>query len=339
MIKFLHDSLGYDIIAFESSMYDCYKVNQILKTDSIKSKDLFKSIFGVWECAEVKELFDYLIATQKTAHPIEFAGFDHQFSKYYSSRFFKDDFLKFTDSLSIIGQEVINFDSTFYNALAKLIKYSNYFKKPNKSDTIACYTATKKLIEIINKNKLASNTYFGFWEKMCFNIQAEYRHQCRSNISIRDSTMANNIQWISNVRYPDKKLVLWAASIHLAYNTNLISEKSYQFKTTGEFLKNTYKDEFYSIAFTANSGKFSYGFISFNLKKSKPGSLEYFIQNKCKCPYAFFSFNNNDNLFSIKFNEINSSKFFGRKEIKMEVSKIFDGVFYIREMKAAKYKF
>src|SRR5688572_12479949 len=45
LIKFLHQEMGFDVLAFESSIYECYAADlrQMTATDA-----LFSSIFAVW---------------------------------------------------------------------------------------------------------------------------------------------------------------------------------------------------------------------------------------------------------------------------------------------------
>src|SRR5688572_1849727 len=57
LIKFLHQEMGFDVLAFESSIYECFAADlrQLSPTDA-----LFATIFGVWAFEEVLPLFEYL---------------------------------------------------------------------------------------------------------------------------------------------------------------------------------------------------------------------------------------------------------------------------------------
>ena len=79
LIQFLHDSLGYDVIAFESSLYTCARVG---RTAARATPDELMRwcIFQVWHTDEVLALFDYVIATQRTPRPLVLSGFDVQTS-------------------------------------------------------------------------------------------------------------------------------------------------------------------------------------------------------------------------------------------------------------------
>jgi erythromycin esterase-like protein len=77
LIKFFHEQMGFDVIAFESSIYECFAAN----TNATNAVDMLqRSIFTVWASEEVLPLFDYIQATQRTDHPLLLAGFDTQIS-------------------------------------------------------------------------------------------------------------------------------------------------------------------------------------------------------------------------------------------------------------------
>ena len=70
LIKFLHEEMGFDVLAFESSIYECFAADlrQLSPADA-----LFATIFSVWAFEEVLPLFEYLNHTQSTARPLAFA--------------------------------------------------------------------------------------------------------------------------------------------------------------------------------------------------------------------------------------------------------------------------
>jgi erythromycin esterase len=48
--------MGFDVIAFESSIYECFAANTAVTSTEMLSG----SIFGVWATEEVLPLFDYI---------------------------------------------------------------------------------------------------------------------------------------------------------------------------------------------------------------------------------------------------------------------------------------
>jgi len=84
LIKFLHERLGYDVIAFESPMTDCDAAGETAAKESPENT-MRSCIFGVWHTDEVLALFDYIRKTQATPRPLRLTGFDNQASAGYGA--------------------------------------------------------------------------------------------------------------------------------------------------------------------------------------------------------------------------------------------------------------
>jgi len=89
LVRFLHEDLGYDVIAFESSFADCDRTQR--RSAALSAEELMRGcLSGVWRTAEVLPLLEYVKATQRTDRPLAIAGFDIQFFR-AESRFARDD--------------------------------------------------------------------------------------------------------------------------------------------------------------------------------------------------------------------------------------------------------
>ena len=77
LIQFLHQDMGYNVLAFESGMGNVMNAQgQIDKQATLQTmKD---AIFGVWWTKETLPLFDYAKSTQATEQPLVLTGFDIQ---------------------------------------------------------------------------------------------------------------------------------------------------------------------------------------------------------------------------------------------------------------------
>src|SRR5262249_46509627 len=81
IIKFLHKEMGFDVLAFESGIYDCHKAWEYLKNGEPAQKAMERGIYPIWsQSQQVQSLIEYIGAVAKTDHPLEVAGFDCQFS-------------------------------------------------------------------------------------------------------------------------------------------------------------------------------------------------------------------------------------------------------------------
>lgn len=77
LIQFLHQEMGYNVLAFESGLGDV--MNAQGKIDKQAALQTMKdAIFGVWWTKETLPLFEYAKTTQATEKPLVLAGFDIQ---------------------------------------------------------------------------------------------------------------------------------------------------------------------------------------------------------------------------------------------------------------------
>jgi erythromycin esterase-like protein len=77
---------------------------------------------------------------------------------------------------------------------------------------------------------------------------------------LRDRAMAETLRWLLDVRYPDRKIIVWAATAHFIRNSDRIENEAhpdyyavpYQ---AGDHLHPVLGDDLYTVAFTAYGGE------------------------------------------------------------------------------------
>src|SRR5258708_16952597 len=79
LVRFLHEQMGFNVLAFESGLYDCPKAWEFVVKGEEPRKALSRGVFAIWsESREVQPLFDYIGKEAKGAHPLQLAGVDCQ---------------------------------------------------------------------------------------------------------------------------------------------------------------------------------------------------------------------------------------------------------------------
>lgn len=145
MVKFLHEKCGFDVLAFESPMYNLDILNKQLKEGKANSDSISKNISGVWNTTEMKELYNYIVTTQKTNNPLELVGFDESFFLVNKDYNLPKDFSEFISKLENESGQVFKLDSIFYNAITETANKCYGFSKRNPSDTLQMYNKFKKI--------------------------------------------------------------------------------------------------------------------------------------------------------------------------------------------------
>jgi erythromycin esterase len=61
LIRFLHERMGFDVLAFESGFYDCPKAWDLLAHGEEARKAIPRGVFAIWTASrQVQPLLDYL---------------------------------------------------------------------------------------------------------------------------------------------------------------------------------------------------------------------------------------------------------------------------------------
>jgi len=85
LIKFLHQELGFGVVAFESGLYDCRMAWDRIRAGDDASAAAQAAIFSLWsESAQVAPLWPYLAQEASSKQPLILAGFDSQFTGRFS---------------------------------------------------------------------------------------------------------------------------------------------------------------------------------------------------------------------------------------------------------------
>src|SRR5580692_698580 len=79
IIKFLHEKMGFDVLAFESGLYDCARIWENVNGGGQVSKEVIGSLFYMYATSgQMQPLFDYIQSRIHQDHPLILAGFESQ---------------------------------------------------------------------------------------------------------------------------------------------------------------------------------------------------------------------------------------------------------------------
>src|SRR6187401_250110 len=88
IIKYLHEKLGFDVLAFESDFYALNKVwDSISLNPSQIGSAIINNVFKVWtQCRQFKPVVQYLADQYQGNNRLQLAGFDNQLVGEYSEK-------------------------------------------------------------------------------------------------------------------------------------------------------------------------------------------------------------------------------------------------------------
>lgn len=310
LIKYLHEELDFDVIAFESGLGDSFATYE--SAGSLTSKEMMeRSIFPIWHSKETLGLFDYIKKQRETDKPLYLAGYDMQFTSGYLTQFIGNWISKVDKDQ---GKNYVEFElqglTDFYTVLNKYGMDNDnnpQAKKEIKKVKDEYEPKYKALIQFIKDNKEQLATAYPKNPQMV-NIAVKTledrikfiemgMYSAKESYEFRDRIMADNVEWLMKEMYPGKKVILWAHNDHLAKNTSKITTKEHgkwinSFTSMGELLHKKLKDKEYVMGLYMNSGKASTITTQklFNIKPMPKGSLEHLMmQSGYKVAFADLS--------------------------------------------------
>jgi erythromycin esterase len=337
LIKYLHEKKGFNVLAFES---DFFGLNQgwdrLIKEKNEIDSFLIKNIFPIWTyCNTCSNLFfDYLPGTYKTAHPVVVTGFDNQMILRYSS---KNLTLALDSVFKYLHLPIVQ-EADYATLIIPTLDSMRFsYATPGNSVFFARCGHYLEQIKQQAAGKLGADD---FWMRVIDNLVAEniqyqtFKTDFRKSGNTRDYQMARNLKWLSEIRYPKEKIIVWAANAHIAkYADSLKGDPGKAMIAMGSYftkdsllLKKTYV-----IGFTSYEGEAGrLGFEKFTIRKPASNGFENWIDKSWN--YAFVDFRkyqDEPEVFYLK--GLSHGSFFKR-----DWTKIFDGVFYIKEMYACR---
>lgn len=83
MVRYLHEELGFDVLAFEGSLMDAWTAQEhaFSSSDAEAARaQMFtrEALFGLWQTASMRQVIAYALSTQGSAHPLYLTSFDLQ---------------------------------------------------------------------------------------------------------------------------------------------------------------------------------------------------------------------------------------------------------------------
>jgi erythromycin esterase len=268
LIKYLHQNLGYNVLAFESGLFDCEEAQRRLATMSARDA-MNACLFGIWQTEAVLELFEYVAGTQNSDSPLRITGFDTQISGTgfaSRARWTSDLVRKVAPSYA---NDVFMLEERYYN-LAIAVLQAEFGGDPavtrlnsERGAIAADYLALADFLDVNVDNIAASD---GITREDVL-VAAQYarsspryleqlslRFTSDRGSRTRDRGMADNLIALAERVFPDEKLIVWAHNAHIRHegadfllNANM-----------GFFVHEKLASELYSIGFYMYRGQHAF---------------------------------------------------------------------------------
>lgn len=317
LIKFLHQKLGFNIIAFESELGDC-TVGDHLSKELEPFEFMYGSIGRVWHNEYNLELFNY-IKESKEKDPLCLTGIDVQQSEnkhfapflqmYFKDQYFKDLFIDVDKSTNrILNLKRIKKRSKILEEVNDIKEKTNILIKELEARPVDSNGLQKVIIRTL-KNRA---DYLHFTVENGFSKMFQYREEL----------MANNFRFIAEELYPDEKIIIWAHNLHVKRNSS--ANKLSPYSSFFESLPQSIKDNSFVLGLYAHKGRIGdYRGGDYPIKKTGKKNLEWLLSHS---PYKNFFIESNLNWGQIKWKAFEG----GRIRMSFSPAEQYDGILFFQ---------
>lgn len=332
LIKYLREKKGFDVILFESDWYSLTASWEAYKQKEIAIENVYQNIFGIWTgCDACTDLFQYIKATQNSTQAIAIGGFDNQLHGDYRKGIYKKDVLRALSSLP--GANV------YRDRLSPFLDIvENKYPLSTANPDTATLTGYGKMLD--NLQLLFQSLPDTSYDRILIENLRSYAYKqihfnAKSNetMTVRDRQMATNFKWLLATKYAGRKVIVWAANYHIAKNISDIYFPDFtgKFVTMGTFIAEEFAKEMYVLGFDSYQGKAGRIYVKpFKVARPEKDAIESWF-NTNNDPYAFIDFKPYRAVRTVEY-EYFKMKGKSHYTNTADWTKIFDGVFYIRDM-------
>jgi erythromycin esterase len=260
LVRFLHQEMDFDVLAFEAPLHGA-----ALAWDSIRAgapvRDAIRlGIWGFWSHAEqMQPLVTYIGEQARGDRPLEVAGFDFRpwidpWTRNTPPQFAEDlaGFLRRQGTQSPLGDP----GSPEYAILEVLAGQRAFQDHPVAEDQAAFFRAIDGTVAQL---QASTEQEARFWAEALrgAGCHARYdgglgdpREHARC---FRDVQMGEHLLWLANERYPDRKIIAWAATSHVMRNPKFHDGHSTG-PAMGKIVWDAIGEESYAIGMTSYRG-------------------------------------------------------------------------------------
>jgi erythromycin esterase len=354
IVKFLHQRHGFDLLIWESGLYDVALAQAAMRGPDDAMTAARRGVFTLWSMsAEVKPLFEYIKASQATTRPLEMTGFDMQVTADGTTARFALDLRAFAGGLREAGlrERASSFAEQAIAARERLFAG----KFANQTDLDSLTAAAESLGALIRNNRAAFERLRGpldtdFMALAIENMHADAAQRFEAakgpttaeRENRRDARNALILRWLLDKKYAGRKALVWAHDVHVMkawydkdFRTVHPTPQAGDMKPTGVFLSEWLGREVYTLGMTSFEGEegFAMGGPATPVAPAPAGSLEARLHALGR-PYAFMDFRNLEARHPLRASQsVRAPKFVSNRIA--DIGRVYDGLFYIDRMARA----
>ena len=319
VVRYLHEELGFDVIAFESGFYDLDVAERRLAAGERAAEVLAQSVFPVWSKSDqFQPLATYIGETRRSRRPLTVAGFDMQFTSGPASRLPAD--------LRALGTGPFERVADLVAAVVQRV--------PKALDALDEARLDRDIAAMVAE--VAKLPDASFWRQALESVRTNLRFVKNAPKMIpavfdsRERQMASNMEWLAK-QFGDRKIIVWAATSHVLRDRTAIDVQTAKAMVPmgAYFSRTPAGKQSYVLAFNAGKGKMGSMMRAqpMDVGEAPDGSYEAELLASGR-DYAFVP---------LRTGEKRVARMLGYAPWTGEWGRAIDGMFFIREMQPTTY--
>ncbi|RNC82658.1 MAG: hypothetical protein ED559_13045 [Phycisphaera sp.] len=228
LVRFLHEEMGFDVLVWESGLASGPLVDEAMRNPELTALEAAeKSVFPIWsDAAQVRPTLEYVKQSHNTDRPLTTAAMDAQLTGLKADRALERLIEDLFAPLGAMPRGILDFESSIrafwttqsHDAASTLVEDLGSTQQllDDARDALLGHHepwrisyAQRAIGDAISFIKVRREVIANGGNPMA--VDKELFNQ-------RDRRMGDNIVFLANEVYPDRKLIVWAATFHGIYD-------------------------------------------------------------------------------------------------------------------------
>jgi erythromycin esterase len=240
LVKFLHQNMGFDVLIWEAGFLDAYCLNQALRDPAISlASAKAKLMNDTWAASEnIDGLFAYARSSWQTSHPVQMAGMNggHPDLGFDNFEHLLDDIVHNLSEHAVSGSQRAKIDALARRVFgdpahaAALSARERYQQRQALEGLMSTARQSRRERPLASEQRedadfaeealhatLLDESVKYYYGKYLSTRQGMW---ARKSNTIRETNMAELFLWLRMHHFAGKKIMIWAATNHLARKTS-----------------------------------------------------------------------------------------------------------------------
>jgi erythromycin esterase-like protein len=205
LVRYLHERLGFDVLAFEADFYSLNRGWPEVRRTGEVGRFAAENVYPFWITSRAAQpLWAYVDSQLRGPRPLQVTGFDTRHVGQLARRTLPSEL---GQRLSEIAAVTAEERSRFMSVLERFL--ADEWRRPTAEEQRDFFSALDRLERRLSEDQSADP----FWTQEVKNLRNAALYGWRG--ANRDRAMGENFVWVATKLYPSQKIIVWAHNNHI----------------------------------------------------------------------------------------------------------------------------